>query len=154
MKQLLLILLGVVAITCQAQADNVVRLVLKVDGDAARVSRVAVRWGHNDFHEHEFFSRWDVSAEPRGTATQQKTFTIPGGIENTEFEVQTEGGPSYTLTVYVNDRLALTRTYSPSKGTALVNHGVVAAERSSRFNPEGEGNIRVYFRRDVKAGSF
>ena len=59
-------------------------------------AQMALRWGHPDFHENEYFSLWTV--KPGGK--QEKQFRL--GDQNSEFEIQTEGGTGtgYSMSIW------------------------------------------------------
>ena len=110
-------------------------------GDA----QLALRWGHNDFHENEYFPIWTVKA---GVKTQPKIFTLTA--PNSEFEIQTEGGEGtgYTLLIWIDlgqgmgmmPSVGIAHKLSGTgyqSGTTLVKFG------AGRGNAFGELNVTV-----------
>jgi hypothetical protein len=121
------------------------RVVVSCAGDR-NDAQIALRWGHPDFHNNEYFPLWTIK---RGQ-TLERTFNLPD--RNSEFEVQTEGGEgtAYTISIWVDDGNGM-----PAQPSIVLKHNVggirdehvvannVSASRSSGLNKYGEQNIRV-----------
>ena len=109
-------------------------------GDA----QIAMRWGHRDFHENEYFPTWKTHCP--GVA--EKLFQITD--QNSEFEIQTEGGNStgYEVLAYINpgdvmpSLPSIELRHNGSSTSAPVTRNVVLT-RSSGPNQYGEQNFRV-----------
>lgn len=136
-----------------AQARDIkdhVKLTLRVNGDSAENSHVSIRWGHRDFHENEYFPRWDVS---KGT---EATKEIDISDDESEFEIQTQGGKAtgYSLVIEINNKPAVICKFNakPDGATEFRNVGVVYTQRSSPVNSTGEGNLRINFNRKPNPG--
>ena len=104
---------------------------------------VTIRWGHPDFHEHEYFTPWKVLAG----SSKTKEFSVTN--DATEFEIQTEGGQvtGYSLKVEVNGKEAIICKFHsrPDGSTEFTNKGIVRTILSGGINKTGEGSIRVLF---------
>jgi hypothetical protein len=104
-------------------------------------SYATIRWGHPDFHEHEYFTPWTVFAGKEGT----KVFSV---FENsTEFEIQTEGDSftGYALRVEVDGKEAIICNFKVNGSAQFSNNGVVRTILSGGINGTGETSIRVLF---------
>ena len=108
--------------------------------------QVAVRWGHPDFHNNEYFPVWTVH---RGE-TSERTIGLPDATS--ELEIQTEGGTGtgYEILIWVDQGAG--PPISPSvvlrhrTSGVLDYHAVansVSAIRSSALNQYGEQNVRI-----------
>lgn len=62
-----------------------VKVIADSSGDRSD-AQMALRWGHPDFNNNEYFSLWTI----KPSAKQEKQFRLPD--QNSEFEIQTEGG--------------------------------------------------------------
>lgn len=73
-----------------------VRVLAQVTGNRPG-AQLAMRWGHPDFHDDEYFDTWTI---PAGNA-QSKTFRLTD--TDSEFELQTEGGvgTGYHVSIWV-----------------------------------------------------
>jgi hypothetical protein len=67
-------------------ASNAVARIVAQSTGTRSDAQMAMRWGHPDFHDNEFFPTWTV----RAGAAQEKTFRL--AAKESEFEIQTEGG--------------------------------------------------------------
>lgn len=118
-------------------------MTLTVNGDSAENSHASIRWGTEDFDKHEYFPRWDVMKGTRDT----KEFDTSD--DNTEFEVQTQGGAvtGYSLIIEINGKEAIICKFNarPAGTTLFENKDVVRVVRSGALNAFGEGNLRVLF---------
>lgn len=99
-------------------------------------TQMALRWGHPDFHDSEYFPLWTV----KPGATQEKTFRLAHGAS--EFEIQTEGGEGtgYQLSIWLDTGSGM--SMQPSIQIVHGNHGtnVLTAHDNVRFDA-GKGNV-------------
>lgn len=109
-------------------------------------TKVALRWGHPDFHNTEYFPLWKVG---KGQ-TVERTFAL--SERQSELEIQTEGGEGtgYKVTIWVDLGNGM-----PAQPSLVLRHNIegvrdddvvlntVGASRSSGLNKYGEQNIRI-----------
>lgn len=108
-------------------------------------AQMALRWGHPDFHDNEFFPLWTVPAGP----AQEKTFRLTA--TDSEFEIQTEGGEGtgYHLSGWldVGHGMGMQPSFESShrkSGIAFSSQtGGGTAFRASTGNVYGEGHVAV-----------
>lgn len=107
-------------------------------------AQVAIRWGHPDFHENEFFPMIVI---PRNKEAQK----IFKPTRKSEFEIQTEGGANTGYFIRINRLnedgsevpiIISERNHGPVKNKHQVV-GPVQARRSAGVNSYGEQNIRI-----------
>lgn len=74
-----------------------VKIIAQSTGNQSN-AQLALRWGHPDFHDNEYFSLWTVKAGP----ARQRDFVL--GHDKSEFEIQTEGGEGtgYNLSIWID----------------------------------------------------
>jgi hypothetical protein len=121
-----------------------VRVVATSTGDRGD-AQMALRWGHADFNEHEYFQLWKV--KPSGP--QELTFHLADS--KSEFEIQTEGGEGtgYHLAVWLDfgDGVGMQPSIDIShrlSGTSIgsgTNNGDTFAP--TKGNAYGEINVRA-----------
>ena len=80
----------------QGTAANV-KIVAETSGDRPD-AQIALRWGHPDFHDNEYFPLWTIKPGSR----QEKQFRLEQ--QNSEFEIQTEGGigTTYSMSIWLD----------------------------------------------------
>lgn len=105
-----------------------VRIVAQVTGDRSN-AQMALRWGHTDFNDHEYFHLWKVTAG----AAQTQSFHLAN--PKSEFEIQTEGGEgtAYHLSIWLGGIGA-----ASMQPNIEIIHKLQATERESSSNgPNG-----------------
>ena len=121
-----------------------VRMVAESTGDNGG-TQMALRWGHPDFHENEFFPVWTV----KPGLSQEKKFTLTD--PRSEFEIQTEGGEGtgYHLSVWLDAGQGMGMQPSIEiahklRGTSFKTSGKNPNTfQIPRGNAFGEMNVRV-----------
>ena len=111
-------------------------------------AQLAMRWGHTDFHDNEYFPIWTVKKGP----AQSKTFRLTDPAS--EFEIQTQGGTntSYHLSVWLDLGQGVQMQPSIEINHALKGVSVFTSSsgppdgatfNASRGNAYGEMNVGV-----------
>ena len=115
-----------------------VRIQGTVTGDQPG-AQAALRWGHPDFHDNEYFGLLTMKPQP-AVAWSGESFQLRD--PNSEFEIQTEGGQgtSYTLAFWFD----FADGSPPS--TVWIEHQrpgthIAKQTRDVTFTPSGAGNI-------------
>jgi len=108
-------------------------------------AQVAVRWGHPDFNDNEFFPRWTV----KSGAAQEKYFRLTA--DQSEFEVQTEGGDGtgYHISAWLDFGQGMSLQPSFEISHKLKGIGITTSSRGgtsfsyTKGNDYGEINVSV-----------
>lgn len=103
-------------------------------------ARLAIRWGHPDFNNSEYFSALVLT----NGQTLTNVFSLPD--VNSEYEIQTEGAghTGYHIEIRMNGVLVIEHVFNHTYGTNRHEaYGGVGITRSSPLNIYGEQNIRA-----------
>jgi hypothetical protein len=107
-------------------------------------AQLALRWGHRDYHENEYFPTWTVPAGP-----MKRKDAFPLNARESEFEIQTEGGErtAYNVSIWIDQDPSMLPTIElvhRLTGTDIAFEGSGATfTASSGENAYGEMNVRV-----------
>ena len=120
------------------------RIVAQVAGDRGD-ARMAMRWGHPDFHDNEYFPLWSL----KPASPQERSFLLTDA--KSEFEIQTEGGEgtTYHLSIWLDAGAGVGMQPSIEIAHRLtgtrVSSGTNAGDRFApgRGNAYGETNVGV-----------